>query len=270
MTLGLAARFMRRSAQTHFRHRPEAATWCRSWISAVSWRACCRRRRKGAITADITPLDQMGIDDTTMLRLLRPSSWNFAVNGQSPRGSGDDPRFERLRSSRASRAPDRARAGCEAYRAVIDRQIQQNWNAKSARLGGNPRSVLVPQQVIGRPERFKGNNVPRLKTTPCAISSPASAPTAISMAFADVVPALSAGGSTAASPAASRGNTAGWPESDQVALPSRSAGGINVLAVTLQSGKRAWQRVTGLSSRPCERPTRTRWGQDRSRSDQLG
>ena len=35
------------------------------------WRKTIPEASKGAITADITPLDQMGIDDKTMLRLLK-------------------------------------------------------------------------------------------------------------------------------------------------------------------------------------------------------
>src|SRR5947208_785009 len=35
------------------------------------WRKTIPERSKGSITADITPLDQMGIDDKTMLRLLK-------------------------------------------------------------------------------------------------------------------------------------------------------------------------------------------------------
>ena len=34
------------------------------------WRKTIPEASKGAITADITPLEQMGIDDKTMLRLL--------------------------------------------------------------------------------------------------------------------------------------------------------------------------------------------------------
>ena len=35
------------------------------------WRETLPKASNGAITADITPLDQMGVDDKTMLRLLR-------------------------------------------------------------------------------------------------------------------------------------------------------------------------------------------------------
>jgi TRAP-type transport system periplasmic protein len=42
------------------------------------WRKTITETSKGAITADITPLDQMSIDDKTMLRLLKLGVMDFA------------------------------------------------------------------------------------------------------------------------------------------------------------------------------------------------
>src|SRR5579871_1116705 len=57
------------------------------------WREALPKASGGAITADITPLDQMGIDDKTMLRLLRLGVMDFAGMDIS-KMAGDDPRFE--------------------------------------------------------------------------------------------------------------------------------------------------------------------------------
>ena len=43
------------------------------------WRKTLPEASKGAITADVTPLDQMGIDDKTMLRLLKLGVMDFAA-----------------------------------------------------------------------------------------------------------------------------------------------------------------------------------------------
>src|SRR5256885_13908149 len=56
------------------------------------WRKTITEASKGAITADITPLDQMGIDDKTMLRLLKLGVMDFAAMDIS-KMAGDDPRF---------------------------------------------------------------------------------------------------------------------------------------------------------------------------------
>src|SRR2546430_7466473 len=53
------------------------------------WRKTITEASKGAITADITPLDQMGIDDKTMLRLLKPGVMDFAGMGISNIAGGD-------------------------------------------------------------------------------------------------------------------------------------------------------------------------------------
>ena len=43
------------------------------------WRKTLPEASKGAITADVTPLDQMSIDDKTMLRLLKLGVMDFAA-----------------------------------------------------------------------------------------------------------------------------------------------------------------------------------------------
>src|SRR5262249_30077751 len=88
------------------------------------WRDTITKASKGAITADITPLDQMGIADATMLRLLRLGVMDFAGMDIS-KMAGDDPRFEGCDLAGVTLDPDKARAGCEAYRKVIDRQMQK-------------------------------------------------------------------------------------------------------------------------------------------------
>nr|MCU0983419.1 hypothetical protein [Acetobacteraceae bacterium] len=57
------------------------------------WRETIPRASNGRITVDITPLDQMGIDDRTMLRLLRLGVMDFAGMDIS-KMAGDDARFE--------------------------------------------------------------------------------------------------------------------------------------------------------------------------------
>src|SRR5437016_4448686 len=105
------------------------------------WRETLPTASNGAITADITPLDQMGVDDKTMLRLLRLGVMDFAGMDIS-KMAGDDPRFEGCDLAGITLEVDKARAACEAYRAVIDRQMQKNWNARLLAFGGNPPQVF--------------------------------------------------------------------------------------------------------------------------------
>src|ERR1700694_5131599 len=99
------------------------------------WRKTIPEASKGAITADITPLDQMSIDDKTMLRLLKLGVMDFGAMDIS-KMAGDDPRFDACDLAGLTLDPDKARLACNAYRDVIDRQMQKNWNAKLLAFGG--------------------------------------------------------------------------------------------------------------------------------------
>src|SRR6188768_530268 len=155
------------------------------------WRKTITEASKGAITADITPLDQMGIDDKTMLRLLKLGVMDFAGMDIS-KMAGDDPRFEACDLAGLTLDPDKARAACNAYRAVIDRQMQKNWNARLLAFGGNTPQVFWCKDVVSGLDGFKGKKVRVFNNTMRDFLGGVGA-TAVSMAFAEVVPALSAG-----------------------------------------------------------------------------
>src|SRR5260370_34022903 len=57
------------------------------------WRKTIPEASKGAVTADVTPLDQMGIDDKTMLRLLKLGVMDIDAMDITKVAS-DEPRFE--------------------------------------------------------------------------------------------------------------------------------------------------------------------------------
>src|ERR1700704_5576164 len=119
------------------------------------WRKTITEVSRGAITADITPLDQMSIDDKTMLRLLRLGVMDFAGMDIS-KMAGDDPRFEGCDLAGITLEVDKARAACDASRAVIDRQMQKNWNARLLASGATPPQVFWCRGMIGGLADFKG------------------------------------------------------------------------------------------------------------------
>src|SRR6187401_3606532 len=152
------------------------------------WRKTIPEASKGAITADITPLDQMGIDDKTMLRLLKLGVMDFAGLDIS-KMAGDDPRFEGCDLAGLTLDPDAARKACDAYRAVIDRQMQKNWNAKLLAFGGNTPQVFWCKDVVGGLSGLKGKKIRVFNNTMRDFLGGIGA-TSVSMAFAEVVPAL--------------------------------------------------------------------------------
>lgn len=201
------------------------------------WRKTIVEASKGAITADITPLDQMGIDDKTMLRLLRLGVMDFAAMDIS-KMAGDDPRFEACDLAGLTLDADKARAACDAYRPVIDRQMQKNWNAKFLAFGGNTPQVFWCRDVISGLDGFKGKKVRVFNNTMRDFLSGVGA-TVVSMAFAEVVPALGAGVVDCAVTGSLSGNTAGWNEVTKSIYPMSLGWSINVLAVNLNT----WNRL---------------------------
>src|SRR5205809_4809566 len=155
------------------------------------WRETLPKASNGAITADVTPLDQMGIDDKTMLRLLRLGVMDFAGMDIS-KMAGDDPRFEGCDLAGITLEVDKARAACEAYRSVIDRQMQKNWNARLLAFGGNPPQVFGCRGLLGGLTDLKGKKGRGFNNT-MRDSLGAIGATAVSMAFAEVAPAPKTG-----------------------------------------------------------------------------
>ncbi len=197
------------------------------------WRNTIPQASNGAITVDITPLDQMGIDDKTMLRLLRLGVMDFASMDIS-KMAGDDARFEGCDLAGITLDVDRARAACQAWAPVLDRQMQKNWNAKLLAIGGNPPQVFFCRSVIGGLEDLKGKKIRVINNTMRDFLQGIGG-TAISMAFAEVVPALNNGVVDCAVTGSLSGNTAGWTEVTKSIYPMSLGWSINALAVNLKT-----------------------------------
>ena len=205
------------------------------------WRKTIPEASKGAITADITPLDQMSIDDKTMLRLLKLGVMDFAGMDIS-KMAGDDPRFEACDLAGLTLDPEKARIACNAYRGVIDRQMQKNWNVKLLAFGGNTPQVFWCRDVVSGLAGLKGKKIRVFNNTMRDFLAGVGA-SAVSMAFAEVVPALSAGVVDCGVTGSLSGNTAGWAEVTKSIYPMSLGWSINVLAVNLDSWKRLDPKV---------------------------
>lgn len=201
------------------------------------WRKTIPEASKGQVTADITPLDQMGIDDKTMLRLLKLGVMEFAGMDIS-KMAGDDPRFEACDLAGLTLDADKARAACNAYRDVVDKQMQKNWGAKLLAFGANTPQVFWCRDVVSGLDGLKGKKVRVFNNTMRDFLSGIGA-TAVSMAFAEVVPALNNGVVDCAVTGTLSGNGAGWNEVSKSIYPMSLGWSINVLAVNLA----AWNKL---------------------------
>lgn len=226
----------------HFKAVGVNAQTVASTINEVPfWREVIPRESHGAITADITPLDQMGIDDKTMLRLLRLGVMDFAGMDIS-KMSGDDPRFEGCDLAGLTVEVDRARAACNAWREVMDRQMQRNWNARLLAVGANPPQVFWCRDVISGLQDLRGKKIRVFNNTMRDFLSGVGA-TSVSMAFAEVVPALNNGVVDCAVTGSLSGNTAGWTEVSKSIYPVSLGWSVNALAVNLNTWNKLDERV---------------------------
>mgnify|MGYP001166135378 FL=1 len=201
------------------------------------WRETLPKVSNGALTAEITPLDQMGIDDKTMLRLLKLGVMDFAGMDIS-KMAGDDPRFEACDLAGLTLDPDRAREACNAYRTVIDRQMQKNWNAKLLAFGANTPQVFWCRDEVKGLADLKGKKIRVFNNTMRDFLSGLGA-TAVSMAMAEVVPALNNGVVDCGVTGSLSGNTAGWGEVAKSLYNMSLGWSINVVAVNLNT----WNRL---------------------------
>lgn len=200
------------------------------------WRKTIPHDSHGAITADITPLDQMGIDDKTMLRLLKLGVMDFASMDIS-KMAGDDPRFEGCDLAGLTLTPAKAHAACNAWRHVMDKRMQKNWNAKLLAIGGNPPQVFWCRQPVKDLASLKGRKIRVFNNTMRDFMQAIGA-SSISMSFAEVIPALNNGVVDCAVTGSLSGNTAGWPEVTKYIYPLSLGWSINALAVNLTTWKK--------------------------------
>jgi hypothetical protein len=125
---------------------------------------------------------------------------------------------------------------------VIDRQMQKNWNVKLLAFGGNTPQVFWCRDVVSGLAGLKGKKIRVFNNTMRDFLAGVGA-SAVSMAFAEVVPALSAGVVDCGVTGSLSGNTAGWAEVTKSIYPMSLGWSINVLAVNLDTWKRLDPKV---------------------------
>ena len=105
---------------THFKivgaHSPNIQFWRNQ---KPFWNKEIVEASGGKVTADITPSDQMGIDDFSLLRLLKLGVMDIVYFDVS-KMAGDDPRFEGGDLAGLSLNIEQAKAASDAYQPIID------------------------------------------------------------------------------------------------------------------------------------------------------
>lgn len=194
-------------------------------------------KSKGAITAEITPFNEMGLKGAEMFRLMRLGVIDF---GSTVLGyvAGDDPRNEAI--DLAGLAPDvaTARRISDAYRTVYDRFYRERFGIQVLAIWPYPAQVIYCNGAISGLEDLRGKKV-RTGNRTLAEFVEALGGTGVTMSFSEVVPALQNKVVDCAITGTLSGNAAKWYEvsTHLYALP---VGWSQVMhAVNLKS----WERL---------------------------
>ncbi len=156
---------------------------------------------KGRVKIEGVPHDQAGLRGPEILSLLQNGTLQFASYSVSYM-AGDDPRFEGFDLAGLTLTGADARAAVDAYRAGHRPPDAEELGAKLLAFGGNPPQVFWCRMPIGGLEDLKGKKIRVFNHTMRDFLRGLGG-TAVSMAFAEVVPALNNGVVDCASPARS-------------------------------------------------------------------
>ena len=207
-----------------------------SLLEQPLWKDTIPQASGGMVTGDVLPFDQLGLDNAAVLRLLKLGGMDFGTTDLS-RLAADDPRFEGCDLAGLALTIDKVRAACNAYRPVLDRLLQQNWNAKLLYIGIAQQQVFWCRVPIAGLADLKGKKVRVFNKTMVDFLEGVGA-TGVSMAFPEVIPSLQRGVIDCGVTGTLSGNTAGWGEVTTHQYPMSLGWAVRFTAVNVNSWKR--------------------------------
>jgi len=199
---------------------------------APFWREELPKASGGKITAELTPLDQMGVDPASMLRLLRLGVMDFAGIDITTMAS-DDATFEGCDLAGITTDADLAREACDSYRDVLRGRLAANWNAELLAIGASTPQVFWCRDDVDEISDLAGKKIRVFNNTLRDFVEGLGA-TSVSIAFSEVVPALNNGVVDCAVTGTLSGNTAGWPEIAKSVFMLPIAWSFNAVVVNKQ------------------------------------
>jgi TRAP-type C4-dicarboxylate transport system substrate-binding protein len=208
-----------------------------SVLEVPFWTKTVPEASGGQVVADVTPLDQLGVDDKAVLRLLKLGVFDFASFDMS-KMAGDDPRFEGCDLAGISLDIATARRACDAYRETLDELMQQQWGAKLLAIGTAPPQVFWCKPEIKELDDLAGKKIRVFNRSMIDFLTGVGAEP-VNINFREVVPALQRGVIDCGVTGTLVGNTGGWPEVTQYIYPMFMGWSINVHAANLNS----WNRL---------------------------
>lgn len=181
------------------------------------WNKTIPTASNGQVTAHFTPSDVLGIKGFDILRLLKLGVLDFASHDIS-KMAGDHPVFEGCDLAGLTLDLDTARKACEAWKPAMARVMKEKFNTKLLALASSPPQVFWCRTKISGLGDLKGKKVRVFNKTMTDFVKAAGG-TAVSIGYADVVPALQRGVVDCAVTGSGSGNIAGWWEVAEYLYP---------------------------------------------------
>jgi TRAP-type transport system periplasmic protein len=164
----------------------------------------------GKITADFNSLDTLGLKGDETLRLLSLRIADI-VTGPVSFVAGDFKLYDGLDLSGAILELDTMRKAVDAYKPVIDKNMQENFNARLLMVWPSPPQVLFCKGEITGVADLKGKKIRTFNQTLSDFVD-AVGGTPVNLSFAEVVPALQNGTADCGVTGTGPGNSAKWWE----------------------------------------------------------
>ena len=200
------------------------------------WNETIPKESNGQVTADFVPFDVMGIQGSQIIRMTKMGVMDFAATDIS-KLAGDDPMFEGCDLAGLTLTADAARAACAAWQPVMAEVMEKKFDTKLLAIGANTPQVLWCRVPIKGLSDLKGKKVRVFNKTMTDFIEAAGG-TTVTIAFAEVVPALQRGVVDCAVTGSLSGNTAGWGEVTTHLYPMVMGWSINYQSVNVGSWKR--------------------------------
>ncbi len=200
------------------------------------WNETIPKNSGGQVTADFVPFDIMGVDGSQIARMTKMGVTDFAATDIS-KLAGDDPMFEGCDLAGLTLTADKAREACAAWKPVMAEVMEKKFNTKLLAIGANTPQVFWCRVPIAGLSEVKGKKVRVFNKTMTDFIQAAGG-TTITIAFAEVVPALQRGVADCAITGSLSGNTAGWGEVTSHLYPMVMGWSINYQSVNLDAWKK--------------------------------
>jgi TRAP-type C4-dicarboxylate transport system substrate-binding protein len=186
-------------------------------VEAPMWTKTIPDASGGKLTVDFTTLDQMGLQGTEVLRLVRLGVVDFA-SGNISYMSGDSPVFDGLDLAGVFQDLDLFAKAVQAYRPTLSQIMAERYNAKLLMVWPAPPQILYCRGEISGLADLQAKKIRSFSPTIADfIEGIGGVP--IQIAFPEVIPALQRGAVDCGVTGTLSGNTARWWEVTDTLYP---------------------------------------------------